>query len=289
MSDLNTKVGRNSPCPCGALRPNGLRGKYKNCCMNKKTRTTQVLFGFKDKPAKLARTSKNELVAFNEKGEVVLPIHSFNETFYTKNNGGKKTVSYFEGTQRDALEHLRPFDLVYAIDTNTEIVDGVSIAVACIFQITVGEIGKNETSFYLLGPWFLRFKNGKGGMDEKLSIILLVNEIETKIGNEDKTVAIITDHDLGNHRAYNKQEKPIYFNNSLPKNFSLMYASGDSNNKNTNPLTLAVSSCDKRAKEEFTFFKEYRFFDDGKYALILENMIDADNHSGRIGVPVFKK
>jgi preprotein translocase subunit SecA len=26
------KIGRNEPCPCGKLRPNGLRMKYKDCC-----------------------------------------------------------------------------------------------------------------------------------------------------------------------------------------------------------------------------------------------------------------
>lgn len=26
------KPGRNDPCPCGKLRPNGLPMKYKDCC-----------------------------------------------------------------------------------------------------------------------------------------------------------------------------------------------------------------------------------------------------------------
>lgn len=26
------RVGRNDPCPCGALRENGRRKKYKHCC-----------------------------------------------------------------------------------------------------------------------------------------------------------------------------------------------------------------------------------------------------------------
>jgi len=26
------KIGRNDPCPCGKLRPNGLQMKYKDCC-----------------------------------------------------------------------------------------------------------------------------------------------------------------------------------------------------------------------------------------------------------------
>ena len=26
------KIGRNDPCPCGKLRPNGLPMKYKDCC-----------------------------------------------------------------------------------------------------------------------------------------------------------------------------------------------------------------------------------------------------------------
>lgn len=30
----NSKIGRNDPCPCGALDENGKPKKYKNCCMN---------------------------------------------------------------------------------------------------------------------------------------------------------------------------------------------------------------------------------------------------------------
>jgi len=30
----NKKIGRNDPCPCGAVDENGKPKKYKNCCMN---------------------------------------------------------------------------------------------------------------------------------------------------------------------------------------------------------------------------------------------------------------
>ncbi len=30
------KIGRNEPCPCGAVDENGKPKKFKNCCMNKK-------------------------------------------------------------------------------------------------------------------------------------------------------------------------------------------------------------------------------------------------------------
>lgn len=30
----NKKIGRNDPCPCGALDENGKPKKYKNCCMS---------------------------------------------------------------------------------------------------------------------------------------------------------------------------------------------------------------------------------------------------------------
>ena len=29
---VGKKIGRNDPCPCGKLRPNGLPMKYKDCC-----------------------------------------------------------------------------------------------------------------------------------------------------------------------------------------------------------------------------------------------------------------
>jgi len=32
MKTDNVKVGRNEPCPCGKLKPNGNRKKYKDCC-----------------------------------------------------------------------------------------------------------------------------------------------------------------------------------------------------------------------------------------------------------------
>ena len=30
----NKKIGRNDPCPCGAVDENGKRKKYKDCCLN---------------------------------------------------------------------------------------------------------------------------------------------------------------------------------------------------------------------------------------------------------------
>lgn len=35
MSFLNTKLGRNDPCPCGATKQDGSFVKYKKCCLNK--------------------------------------------------------------------------------------------------------------------------------------------------------------------------------------------------------------------------------------------------------------
>jgi preprotein translocase subunit SecA len=32
VRNTKKKIGRNDPCPCGKLRPNGLPMKYKNCC-----------------------------------------------------------------------------------------------------------------------------------------------------------------------------------------------------------------------------------------------------------------
>jgi preprotein translocase subunit SecA len=32
VKNAKRKIGRNDPCPCGKLRPNGLPMKYKNCC-----------------------------------------------------------------------------------------------------------------------------------------------------------------------------------------------------------------------------------------------------------------
>ena len=33
INKFNRKVGRNEPCPCGAVDENGKRKKFKNCCM----------------------------------------------------------------------------------------------------------------------------------------------------------------------------------------------------------------------------------------------------------------
>jgi len=33
IREYNKKIGRNDPCPCGALDENGKPKKYKNCCL----------------------------------------------------------------------------------------------------------------------------------------------------------------------------------------------------------------------------------------------------------------
>ncbi len=37
MKIQDVKIGRNDPCPCGELKPDGKPKKYKNCCLNKET------------------------------------------------------------------------------------------------------------------------------------------------------------------------------------------------------------------------------------------------------------
>lgn len=290
MYSVTTKIGRNENCPCGTKRPNGLPMKFKNCCMNKKPRTTEILMAFSERPDKIGEKPDGTLEFLDDQGNLMKPSYAHSETWYVKEDGDKKTVTFASDAYHDYFEHLRSYDFIFAIDTNTEEINGVNIASTCVYELLIEARNEEGDPVVFAGPSLLRFKNGEGGMDEKLAIILLISQIrQSKNVKEDAKIAIITDHDLGNHGAYNKQEKPIWKNHILPKGFALLYASGDTTNKNNNILTFAVSKCDKAAKEDLTFFREAKFFRAGGFAIPVEQMIDVDNHSGRIGVPVFKK
>lgn len=72
------KIGRNNPCPCGALKPNGSRKKYKHCCIDKE-RTPSIPKEVLDEL--LAKTKPPEPF---EKGGFLVGRHFIDEVFKGK-------------------------------------------------------------------------------------------------------------------------------------------------------------------------------------------------------------
>lgn len=268
--------------------------KYKDCCMNKKNRELTGLIGYREKFKGMRHGADGSVEILTLDDKWVVPDHVHTEFGY-KREGGKKKVTTFihDAHVRDPsfLSYLRTFDAVFAVDTNTREINGTNIAVSCAYQIFIEEEKENgDVPVGYLGPMRMCFKNGYAhdGSDEKFGILMLVQVILRGGECTEKTrIAIITDHDLANHSRYNKQELPIYKNGKLPNIFTLMYASADK--KNDNMPTHAVSRCDEEAGKELDFFEETGFFAVGGYAIPLEQLIDVDNHSGRVGFPVYKQ
>lgn len=285
---MGNTIRRNDPCPCGKKCSNGLPMKYKNCCMNKKPRNHEILIGHRDKYKAVRHGPDGKVEIQTLDGEWVASDYVHTEFGYQRESGKKKYTSYiFDAHVIDFCAYLQSFDFIFAVDTNTKMVNGTIISSSCAFQVFVEQISQDEWRVVYAGPLLLRFKNGESGLDEKWSITMLVNHIARLPNvNEKKKIAIITDHDLGRHGAYNNQSRTLYKNVLLPTNFTLLYASSDS--KNDNVLTFSVSKCDKAASDDLSFFEESGFFRSGDFATPVEQLIDVDNHSGCIGMPIFK-
>lgn len=252
--------------------------KYKNRRMSKKPRSDEIYIGHRDPYTGVWYDSDGKAKIQTLDGEWVAPDHVHTESGYQRESGKKKYTSFiFDAFVTDYLGHLRSFDIVFAIDTNTKTVNGTTVASTCVFQVLIVPISEEKIRVRYLGPWLHRFKNGKPGLDEKWSIVKLVNKLVNHISkNPDastKTVAIITDHDLWHHEVYNDGSLALYKSFSLPKNFKLLYASSDL--KNDNIMTFSIGQCDKAASDDLSFFERTGFF---RFDIPVEQLMDVDNH-----------
>lgn len=138
------------------------------------------------------------------------------------------------------MNQVLNYDYIYAIDTNTKIINSISISCAGIVKCTLDKKKENAT-YGATGS----FELWNAQHPEKASWQVLI-EMITRGKNYDskKRYALVVDSYLKDHSYYNNQTLPITPNYYLPPNFQLIYASSD---KSDTLLNKLIQLADKAA------------------------------------------
>lgn len=128
---------------------------------------------------------------------------------------------------------LEQFHEIYAVDTNTKILEEITVSVT-------GVVGGRNTKIDIPGHTAVRYRplnciefHNVSARPENLGWREVIKGImnSPRYSNR-RRIAIVVDSDLGMIGSYNKREEPIFSDFYLPKNFILIYASSDSGSEN---------------------------------------------------------
>jgi len=188
---------------------------------------------------------KTGKVGLFKNGAFLMPQEAYVETSYQKRKG-KKSVLRAPLIPRHLYVNpnrmLSTFDILYAIDTNHQVVDGNPISVTGIVLGTKTRIiVPGKTSVQFAPVHCLEFR----GIKEKFENIAWMKFAEILLFQSfyrpSIRIGFIVDSDLGNHDDFNERRKPIYGNFWLPKNITLIYASTDAGKENIPNQMLALA------------------------------------------------
>lgn len=191
---------------------------------------------------------KNGEVALLKGGQVLVPKAANIQTGYKRKKGLK--VLNQANLQVGKLiinpnEALLKYELVFAVDTNTVILNNEYLSVSCIALCKFIRAGTNAIAQFA-ATQCLEFR----GVSEKSENIAWVKVIQMIIGNPAydpiKKIGVVVDSDLGNIPEFNSGSKPIHGDFFLPENFELVYASADTG-KAEYLANKLISICDKEA------------------------------------------
>lgn len=141
---------------------------------------------------------------------------------------------------------VKNFDVIYAMDTNTQKCEDVYISVGVVCR---GEITREtaESGSVLSGQWvvFHWYHDGSRNMEpltwrEALKIIGLYEKADAKVG-------IVVDSEYSNLADFNERKIPLCDEFYLPENRWMMYASADRVDEWCNKI---IRQCDAIATEE---------------------------------------
>jgi hypothetical protein len=232
-------IGRNNPCPCGSGK------KFKKCCMGKYPRETVSYVGFKEAFDGL---TFEQAYVHTLSGEKVKADYVFSQVQYTGKTGKNKVISLIHNKVTfDINKSLATdFDLIFAIDTNTEKINNDLISISSLFQCN-GKIIGQKLRFSYSKVANICFKNYTNNSSEKIAIAKLIKMIisSTKY-NMNLRIAIITDHDVNKHAQYNNKNIPIYGELYLAPNMTIIYAA--SGKGISNIMNILLNDCHKDAK-----------------------------------------
>lgn len=134
---------------------------------------------------------------------------------------------------------LSKYDVLYAIDTNKKVINGIEYCISNRVLIKMSLTGKQLWEMTLIRLPAFVFTDPKEH-EEKIGWSQFITSEHLALSG--KKVGIVTDHDLGNMPLYNQREKEILDFGLLPENIDFIYASADRDKGS--PLNKAVMKCD---------------------------------------------
>jgi len=200
----------------------------------------------KDHKAVSAHITETGHVVFRDAtGRTVEPLSTMHTVSYKRQKGPKVQSSQTSvgiGATVGGLEELCKYESVISIDTNSKVINGKKVSVACFLRCKFHNEG--DGNFRVKADEhvnFYEFHNVTGN-PELLAILKVSQDILRVHGTPN--IAFITDTELGNHHGYISRALPIYGDALLPDGFNIIYASADTGHHALNQL---IKFCDKQA------------------------------------------
>lgn len=213
------QIGGNDPCPCGSGR------KYKKCCIDKRPRDRFVYIGHGDKFQGLT-LGNGEASAHPLSGEKV-KARVLSQSQYTGESGEEKVLFRIpDKVVFDVPLFLASkFDIVWAIDTNTDDVGEERVSVSGVLECYARFVASTQVEVLYRHHGKIVFRNCRKDEEERFGWFRLVKMITSHPKySANLRIGVVTDHDIARHSQYNVRELPIYGELYLPPNFALMYA-----------------------------------------------------------------
>lgn len=136
----------------------------------------------------------------------------------------------------------------YAIDTNTQEIEGVRVSVTSVIQGYVIDTA-NGVGSYKLDTYYTEANVNVLGNPETYAICRLIAKVSKEFeGEENLRFGIITDSELERIDKYNARTECLLPGLFLPPNFHIMYAT-DSAGRDTYMPNKMMAMCDQAASE----------------------------------------
>jgi len=197
---------------------------------------------------RLRVTAEGDVIIFGSDDRVIEPATDTRTVFYERPNKIKhqtETISKNGYGSMSGLLELARHDCVFVLDTNTRSMHGRRVSITFFLAVKVSIEGGKAVCRALESHAHVFEFHDVHGNPELLALHFIAQanmEAAQRAGGSG--IALITDSELGKHKAFVARTDPIYEGHLLPEGFNLIYASADTGKELPN---LLIRQCDKQA------------------------------------------
>ena len=213
--------------------------------MKSRERMAELLLSF-DEGAVIHgyRISGDTIELIGDHGQVLIPSYAAVGSGYHRDSGKfKSTAQVVTNPERmsgSVPNWLSRYDRLFAVDTNTIVVDGHDVCVTCCVRADFKLVDK---TWHVKGEPIDALVMMKPRLKPELAGWLdVLRRINTDTALR---VGLIVDSELGTIPEFNRRKIPIADNVFLPENVELIYASSD--HDKDMPFNVLIAKCDKDA------------------------------------------